>query len=101
MKYIELTRGKQAIVDDEDLEKVCNINWTAQETNYCGSNRFVASNNRFGKLYMHRLIMGQPKEMYVDHINGDGLDNRKENLRVCTVKENSKNRQTMARNNTS
>jgi len=40
---------------------------------------------------MHREIMSPPQELVVDHINGDGLDNRKENLRVCTHAENIRN----------
>ena len=40
---------------------------------------------------MHRVITKCPKGKQVDHINGDGLDNRKANLRICTVNENNKN----------
>jgi len=43
-------------------------------------------------LHLHRLIMNTPKGMQTDHINGDPLDNRKENLRICTVAENAWNR---------
>jgi hypothetical protein len=41
---------------------------------------------------LHRLIMDPPKGMMVDHINGDGLDNRKCNLRICTAAQNAANR---------
>ena len=44
------------------------------------------------KLYIHRLIMDAPKGMDVDHINGNPLDNRKSNLRICTHTENNRNR---------
>lgn len=47
---------------------------------------------RIGRLYLHRLIMKCPKNLVVDHINGNPLDNRKKNLRICTRLENSKNR---------
>jgi len=43
-------------------------------------------------LYMHRAIVKPPMGYVVDHINGDSLDNRRENLRVCTVRENTANR---------
>lgn len=47
---------------------------------------------------MHRLIMGFPEGKYVDHINGNSLDNRKSNLRVCTNSENQRNRYKTIRN---
>lgn len=50
---------------------------------------------------MHRLIMNAPKGMEVDHLNGDGLDNRKINLRICSHSENTKNRTRINKNNTS
>lgn len=43
-------------------------------------------------LRMHRLIMNAPKGMVVDHINHNKLDNRRENLRICTNAENTRNR---------
>lgn len=42
-------------------------------------------------IYMHRELMNPPEGMEVDHINGNGLDNRKANLRVCTKEENQQN----------
>ena len=88
MKDIELTQGKVALVDDEDYEYLKQSKWYAhnQRDGEC-----YAMGGR-GKIYMHRLIMGTPKGMYTDHINGNGLDNRKENLRVCTNAQNLMNR---------
>lgn len=49
---------------------------------------------------LHRLVMGNPKGMIIDHIDGDTMNNRKSNLRVCTFRENCRNRK-MHRGNTS
>lgn len=90
-----------AVVDDEDYEKVKDYNW---QITYRSSNFYVFAHHRHGKkgscgrrkrvtYYLHRLIMGLEKDskLVVDHINGDGLDNRKQNLRVCTIAENARN----------
>ena len=53
----------------------------------------VTTNLQTGKtIYLHRVIMNPPDGMVVDHINGDGLDNRRQNLRICTQRDNVKNR---------
>ena len=58
----------------------------------------VDRRRRKTKLRLHRAILNPPKKMVVDHINGNGLDNRRENLRVCTVAENTKNQRLPANN---
>ena len=50
--------------------------------------------------FLHRIVMGEPEDLVVDHINGDPLDNRRENLRIVTVQQNSMN-QTMRKTNKS
>ncbi len=85
MKEILLTQGKVAIVDDEDFEWLNQWKWCAKK----GPNTSYAK--RATQLYMHRLILSAEKGMFVDHINGNGLDNRRENLRVCTHAENMRN----------
>jgi hypothetical protein len=89
MKEIALTgkigSGKFVIVDDDDYEELNKYKWSmmrSRKTDYA---------RRLKNVLMHRLISGASDGFVVDHINGNGLDNRKENLRVCTVSQNSKN----------
>ena len=82
MRKIELTQGKHALVDDADYESLNQLRW-----HY--SNRGYAQRN--GTL-MHRVIMATPIGLDTDHINGDKLDNRKSNLRICTRQENCLNK---------
>jgi hypothetical protein len=85
MKEIALNHGQMAIVDDDDFLVVSKINWFAHKN----GNTYYA---RKGILKMHHIIFGKPEKGYViDHINGNGLDNRKENLRFATLAENRRN----------
>lgn len=91
---IPLTRGYVALVDPEDFERLSSLKWTVQ----CqGRLRYAYRNVRQpdGKLrplYLHRLILDAPPGLTVDHINGDGLDNRRQNLRLATHADNCCNR---------
>ena len=73
------TNNKIVMVDIEDYELVSSFRWWAQKSYYTFyAQRNVKVNFKYTTQYMHTMITGFP---YVDHINGDGLDNRKENLR--------------------
>lgn len=86
--------GKFTLVDADDYNKLASRKWSMN-----GMGRVVAGHGKTF-VYMHRLIMNPPKHKTVDHINGDPLDNRKSNLRVCTFKDNMKNKKLYS-NNTS
>lgn len=90
MKNIPLTQGKYAIVDDEDYLYLSQFNWC-----YSQGRAGRMGRNKSGKrklLLMHRVIMNTPTGLETDHINGDSLDNRRCNLRICTKSQNNMNR---------
>lgn len=92
-KEIECTKGKVALVDDDDYPLVSQFRWfswvSSSGTWY--ARRTVTDGSGRGSASMHRTIMCPPDNLDVDHINGDGMDNRRENLRVCTTKQNCAN----------
>lgn len=94
MKEIPLTQGKVAIVDDEDFERVSQHKWHYVEfrktsTGYAA--RTVGPQGKRVKIYLHTFIYGDTENKVIDHKNRDGLDNRKENLRLATVAQNCRN----------
>jgi hypothetical protein len=80
--------GDRFLIDDEDLEKISNINWRLSGDGYILAYKTI---NKKRKLRLHRLILDAPDNLYVDHINGVKTDNRKSNLRLCSKKENRRN----------
>lgn len=93
MKEIKLTRGLTALVDAEDYEYLNQWKWRAIPNNRTFyAQRDVVIEGKSKSIKMHRLIMNTPKGMEVDHINHNGIDNRKINLRNCTPAQNRKNR---------
>ena len=103
MKKIKLTKGKYALVDDDCYEELSKYTWRCGGGSGRGRGyavRAIKVNGRMTSMLMHRQIMRPPEGLETDHINGDRLDNRRDNLRVCTRAENSFNR-TINGNNTS
>ncbi len=92
MIEVPLTRGKVALIDEGDLEVISNYKWRALHVARGKWNeRWVAQGGHAG-IYMHRLIMGvTDRKVQVDHINHDSLDNRRNNLRLCSNKQNMGN----------
>jgi hypothetical protein len=96
MKLIPLKGGRLAKVDDDDYPIVCQYKWWIQDHKtrfYARTNGPTIRGRRRG-LLMHRLIFGLRFKdgKQIDHVNSDGLDNRRCNLRLCTNQENQFNR---------
>jgi hypothetical protein len=91
MRYINLTQGYQAVVSDEDYERISALKWYVTHT----PSNLYAGRNKNGKCayrMMHRMVLNVSDPLVeVDHINNNGLDNRRENLRETTRKQNSYN----------
>jgi hypothetical protein len=83
-KVIPLNKGKSTLVDDEDYEMLVSYcyGW------YCSKNGYAVMAR--GK-YMHRLIMSDPQDGEIDHIDGDKLNNQKSNLRIVNRSQNNYN----------
>lgn len=81
---IKLTKGEIAFIDEEDYPLVSQYSW------YFHSAGYAAHFNSKTKetILMHRLIMNPPKELDVDHIDSNRLNNQKLNLRICTTSQN-------------
>ena len=97
MKKIPLTQGKFALVDDEDFEYLNQFKWFAQKDKLdfyaCRQIKVEKGKQRQTKVSMSRDIMKPSKGMQVDHIDGNGLNNQRTNLRICTNAENTKNKE--------
>ncbi|HCO96461.1 MAG TPA: hypothetical protein DIU00_21395, partial [Phycisphaerales bacterium] len=92
---IPLTQGKYAIVDPEDYRRLSRHKWYAAGSPgscYYAVRAVMTKNGKRRRLHMHRQILKVPDNMYVDHINRNGLDNRKANLRPATPSQNGQNR---------
>ena len=109
MKIITLTRGREALIDDEDLERVTKNKWhwnkghyrnfdnNDQNNGYARREHYPGGNHENGKrkrktIWLHRFLMDCPPGLVVDHIDGNGLNNQKSNLRVITHSQNMNNR---------
>lgn len=94
-KEIQLTKGQVALVDDGDYDFLMQWKWFALRTSRRGGYYAVKNSNNGEKTkmtYMHRLIlMVFDKKEIVDHINHNTLDNRRENLRVLSQRQNLQN----------
>ena len=88
-RLIPLTQGKFSKVDPEDYESLMKHKWSARKSphTYYAIRSIQKRNKQISEL-IHRVVTNAPKGMFVDHINRDGLDNRKANLRLVTARQN-------------
>lgn len=95
MPKVKLKEGVYAIVDEADYEELSKHKWTLKGDGY--AHRGTPRPERKWIL-MHRQIMQPDQAMQVDHINGNRLDNRRSNLRICTHAQNRMNQAKQSRN---
>jgi hypothetical protein len=104
--YIELTQGYVTQVDLDDLPLLRSHCWYAHVSRRRDGTVFkvyarastTGEDGKFRVLPLHRAIMDTQTGLEVDHRDGDGLNNRRDNLRICTGFDNSKNRNMHCRN---
>lgn len=97
MKEIKLTRGYIALVDNDDFKYLNQWRWhTAKIGNifYARRSVYIPNNRKVIKIHMHREIMLPPYDKFIDHIDHNGLNNQRANLRICTLTQNMINRDT-------
>jgi len=98
MKEIQLTQGYVALIDDEDYERVSLYNWLIRNSRkdsnkiYAVTSIWITALHKSYYIRMHRFILNNnPLGLEVDHKDGNGLNNQKDNLRLCTRQQNAQN----------
>lgn len=96
-RILYLTKGKECLVDDSDWAFLSQWRWTFQPKNKGSEDGYAVrwitfEGGKREKVYLHRFLLGAPAQVFVDHKNGKGLDDRRRNLRISTVRQNSVNR---------
>lgn len=82
--FIPLTQGKVAVIDFSDFETVRKYKWHAHQRGRC----WYAGSGALKGMQMHRLLLGAPRGVGVDHLDGDGLNNQRHNLRLASKTQN-------------
>lgn len=105
-KEIPLTQGQVALVSDEDFDHLMTFSWFAYRSHknyndvwYAGRSEFLVP-GRVKLVPMHRQLLGFPAGKLVDHRDGNGLNNQRDNLRACTAVQNTQNRKVGTHNAT-
>lgn len=89
MKYLKLNNSYRTIVDDSTFDYVNQWKWSLHTTPWA---KYAARYDKGKYIYLHRFLTEASAGMQVDHINGNGLDNRISNLRLCTASQNGHNK---------
>jgi hypothetical protein len=103
MNKIKLTKGYEALVDDDWYEYLSQWKWCSKVGHwgvYAVRRPWNKETKSYSWVYMHREVNQTPPGMFTDHINGNGLDNRKDNLRTVTNQQNAFNTKNYSTNNT-
>lgn len=100
MRAVKISNGMLAVVDDSDFDRVNSRNWYFDDVGYARTNEW-RDGRKSAAPRMHRFILNDiPANLHIDHINGNKLDNRRSNLRVCTASQNASNRGAQSNNST-
>ena len=89
VRRIPLTLGKFALVDLQDYYQLVKFNWFV---NFNGNTVYAIGKDRGKNVMMHRVIMNAPGHLFVDHIDHNGLNNTRSNLRLCSKAQNNCNK---------
>lgn len=97
---VPISRGYFVTIDREDYERVTQFKWTALPTRWTvyARRNVKGTNGKQHSLYLHRFLMGDPEGLEVDHKDGNGLDNRKANLRIANKSQQACNTKKQKRN---
>lgn len=98
MKEIQLKDNVVTLVDDDLYEYLLQFRWRYSKRTHGGWSIGCMENGK--AILMHRLVINAPDGAYVDHIDGNSLNNTRENLRLCTIAQNAMNRPMQANNKT-
>jgi len=97
--FIPLTHGQVTVVDFADFERVRGYTWYTVAK---GGRKYARRSRSDGPaVYLHHEVMGKRQGLHLDHVDGDGLNNCRLNLRFLTPALNQANRSRLNRNNTS
>ena len=91
MKEMLLSKGELCLVSDEDYDWICHLKWYRGTCGYAVVYIYCPKTKKQHGLFMHRVILRLKSNESCDHINGNRLDNRRENLRIATQAENVRN----------